>query len=558
MAAVRGEKDFDTTFQILQKNTGDIQAIRSRAFVLRNGQGQPIKMLGINIDRTREARLELELTKTTKFLEQTGDLAKVGGWELDIRTGTVHMTRQTQILHEIDEDYKPLPYATGSEWYPQEAWPVIKAAVTAAIERGVPYDLESPFITAKGRRIWVRVQGFPLVEDGRVTRLRGTFQDISERKKADEDLAIFKNVLDNATDFVGIFNTSLVPIYVNPFGRKLVGLSLDQDVGQTKLEEYYPDDLRAELVPFIESSMKSGGFWTGETEYRHFKSNERIAVADTHFSVRRAVDGEILGYAAIASDIRAEKKLQRDAEEASQQLEMERAKTLRNAKLASLGEMSAGIAHEINNPLTIIYGTVRALPKFLNNPDQLNAKIANIQSASERISKIVRSLRKFSRTAEKSDYKIYSLAEIIKEAIVLTGAKAQRHSTRLELESSADCRIFCDEIELEQVFVNMINNAIDAVKDLPDPWVILRLTESDRQLIVHVRDSGPGISPDVQKKLFQPFFTTKPVGQGTGLGLSIVKGILDEHQATIEILSHDPHTCFEIRFAKVEDKHDAS
>ena len=106
--------------------------------------------------------------------------------------------------------------------------------------------------------------------------------------------------------------------------------------------------------------------------------------------------------------------------------------------------------------------------------------------------------------------------------------------------------------------VNLINNAIDAVKKNSTKWVQVDLFEDGTAIILQVRDSGTGLSEEAQKKLFQPFFTTKPVGQGTGLGLSIVKGILDEHQATIEVITTEPNTCFEIRFKKAEVRQDAA
>ncbi len=431
--AIKGGQAFDTTFQVVHKETGALQEIRTRAFLIRDAGGKAVKMWGINLDRSREAEIENAFKSSTKFLEQTGALAKVGGWELDLKNGQVHMTKQTQIIHEIDENYVPPKYSTGGEWYPPEVWPTVQAAVKKALEDGTPYDLEAPFITAKNRRIWVRVQGFPVILDGKVVKLQGTFQDISERKRSEELLQVAK------------------------------------------------DDL-----------------------------------------------------------------------------ERERVKALHSAKLASLGEMSAGIAHEINNPLTIIYGTVRALPKFVTDPEQLAARIEKIQSASERIAKIVSPLRKFSRTSDKPEYKRHSLAEIVKEAIVLTDAKARRHSTKIEVDKRSECHVLCDEIEMEQVLVNLINNAVDAVKSLSEKWVRIQLQEVGGRVILRISDSGPRISSEIQQKLFQPFFTTKPVGEGTGLGLSIVKGILDDHHATIELVADDRHTCFEICFPKAEAKTDAA
>lgn len=232
-------------------------------------------------------------------------------------------------------------------------------------------------------------------------------------------------------------------------------------------------------------------------------------------------------------------------------LELERIKSTQNAKLASLGEMSAGIAHEINNPLAIIHGTAQSLPKFLNNPEKLHAKFKTIIAASERIEKIVKGLKKFSRSSEKTELSRHVLSAIVNESLTLTEAKSKNCDTPIMFKCSFTGEILCDEIEIEQVLINLINNAIDAVKILEERWVKIDLFETEEGIALQVRDSGKGLSPDVEKKLFQPFFTTKPVGQGTGLGLSIVKGILDEHNATIELLSQDANTCFELRFPKI-------
>jgi hypothetical protein len=112
-------------------------------------------------------------------------MAKVGGWELDVNTGLLNLSEVTKLIHEIDGTYAPPHFSDGSEWYPPEAWPSVEAAVKAALNHAQPYDMEAPFITAKGRQIWVRIQGFPVANAGKVTHLRGTFQDITERKQKD-------------------------------------------------------------------------------------------------------------------------------------------------------------------------------------------------------------------------------------------------------------------------------------------------------------------------------------------------------------------------------------
>lgn len=228
----------------------------------------------------------------------------------------------------------------------------------------------------------------------------------------------------------------------------------------------------------------------------------------------------------------------------------ERSKSIQSAKLASLGEMSAGIAHEINNPLAIIQANASLLQKYLNDPLKLAEKIESIKKSCARISKIISGLRKFSRSDESVPYELASIATIVTEALAFTDSKAKQHSVSTIVELKSDSTILCNEVEMEQALVNLINNAIDAAKSFPEKWVKVSVIEEGEYAVIRVIDSGNGIPDQVRDKIFQPFFTTKQVGEGTGLGLSITKGILDEHKATISIPSDLPNTCFEIRFLK--------
>lgn len=227
-------------------------------------------------------------------------------------------------------------------------------------------------------------------------------------------------------------------------------------------------------------------------------------------------------------------------------------KSIRSSKLASLGEMSAGIAHEINNPLAIISGSVDLLSKMVDDPVKFTERVASIQKATHRITKIVNGLRKFSRRSAGNNYTEHSLSAIVRESLILTETKSQRQNTRVTFELKSESLIRCDEVEIEQVVINLIANAIDAVDEIDERWVKVEVLEDSESVLLRVTDSGPGIPEEIRRKIFEPFFTTKPVGKGTGLGLSISKGILEEHEATISLVQDIPNTCFEIRFRKYE------
>ena len=142
------------------------------------------------------------------------------------------------------------------------------------------------------------------------------------------------------------------------------------------------------------------------------------------------------------------------------------------------------------------------------------------------------------------------MSGIIKEAIALTDAKSKRHDTPISFACVFDQPIRCDEVEIEQVVINLITNAIDALKNRAESWVKVELAVAAESVVVRVIESGPGEPEKFRQKLFDPFFTTKPVGEGTGTGLSITKGILDEHKATISVLTGVSNIFFEIWFKK--------
>lgn len=236
-------------------------------------------------------------------------------------------------------------------------------------------------------------------------------------------------------------------------------------------------------------------------------------------------------------------------------LDLEKLKVIQTAKLSSLGEMSAGIAHEINNPLMVIDSNLSLLQLIMHDPVKVEAKIKSAKGAVTRITKIVSGLRKFSRVSDSSKQPIL-FAPIIQESLNLTEIKAQKYSVTISVTNTCeDLVILGNDLELEQILINLINNSIDAVKEKPKElrWVKINVSSSQdgKKLCCEVIDSGNGIPVQYLQKLYDPFFTTKPVGEGTGLGLSIAKGIIDDHLGELVYDDKNPNTCFKIILNKV-------
>lgn len=393
---------------------------------------------------------------------------------------------------------------------------------------------------ADGRKNWITMNAMPF-ESPSGRKVVCTFSDVTALKNAQDEIRF---VLDALKIGVWKFNPVTQELYWDQSMYEVFDLNPSDFVGHYGAwESTLTPESKVQAVEELTMALK------GEKEFNtvfeiETKSKGKRFISGHGAVIRDQSDQPVMMYG-LNTDVTEQFKLENE-------LELERTKSLKNAKLASLGEMSAGIAHEINNPLAIISGSVGLLPRFVNDQEKFLAKIESIKKACARISKIVTGLRKFSRTGEKSQFKLHTLAEIGKEAVVLTELKSNRFNVNLIFECTTEKKVLCDEIEIEQVLVNLINNAIDAGKEQTGPWVKLVVFDDQNEVVLRVIDSGLGIPEHVRSRLFDPFFTTKKVGEGTGLGLSIAKGILDEHRATISLVAHSPNTCFEIRFAEAK------
>ena len=221
-----------------------------------------------------------------------------------------------------------------------------------------------------------------------------------------------------------------------------------------------------------------------------------------------------------------------------------------NSKMAALGEMAGGVAHEINNPLSIIVGkcgTVRTLVQQADfNREKIAFELEKIATTAGRIAKITTGLLAFSRSGEQDPPGQPLIREIVEETTAFCFEKFKARNVRLEVDygSVGEIKLTCRQSQISQVLLNLLNNALDEVQALPEKWVRLQIKLSETHVEFSVTDSGSGIPSDAVEKLFQPFFTTKPVGHGTGLGLSISKGLVESHGGKLYYDPKSPNTRF--------------
>jgi len=240
-------------------------------------------------------------------------------------------------------------------------------------------------------------------------------------------------------------------------------------------------------------------------------------------------------------------------------LEREKRAHMQDKKMATLGEVAVGIAHEINNPLTIIVSRLGHLEKNLIKKDMLLPEIADsikkVYQTVDRIVKIINGLRHFAYNGEEKKSPVV-LTKVISDSLELCQERLKKNDIELKIKKPTfDVEISAYDTQMIQVLLNLIINSLDAIKNLSEKWIEIEYKIEAETLKVIVRDSGTGLAADVADKIMNPFYTTKERGQGTGLGLSLSKSIVENHEGRLFYNSKSANTEFviELPYMRVLD-----
>lgn len=231
-----------------------------------------------------------------------------------------------------------------------------------------------------------------------------------------------------------------------------------------------------------------------------------------------------------------------------ERIDQQKSMLLESSKMATLGEMAGGIAHEINNPLAIIAGLNENMKLLLSEPNptlsEINPMLERVDSTVKRIALIVKGLKSISRQGTQDPMQYFSASKLMSETISLCKEKIESKNVTLNFSNSIETTILGRESQISQVILNLISNGLDAAGESQKRQVTVSTRIEGTKFQIRVADSGSGISQENEKKIFYPFFTTKEVGKGTGLGLSISKGIVEDHGGKLYLDRTSPETEF--------------
>ena len=281
---------------------------------------------------------------------------------------------------------------------------------------------------------------------------------------------------------------------------------------------------------------------------RHWTTEEQNFVGNISDFVSRAILAKEK-VCALQDLAQMKSCLEELVQERTKQVEDQRSRLFYSSKMASLGEMASGIAHEINNPLTIILGNAYLI-KSMNedvavNPVIMKEAVDRIVQTSFRIGKTINGLRYFSKDAHSDRPEEVIFSDVIEDTLALCKERFKSHGCQLELDiEEAQVLVSCQRVSLSQALLNLLNNSFDAIAHTNDKWIKISCKQTAQFLEIRIIDSGAGIPSHLQEKIMTPFFTSKPAGRGVGLGLSIVKTIIEKNGGEIAIDQECKNTCF--------------
>lgn len=376
-------------------------------------------------------------------------------------------------------------------------------------------------------------------------------RDITQRKRAEEQLRDVTERLSLATRTasIGIWDLDLRTKRAVWDDTSFEIFGMDKVVPMAYADfvrRVHPDDLAG-----VEASFERAvaGKTQDSVEFRVIRPDGSIrhvssvegAVLDEHDNVVRLVGTTV--------DITERKKMEK-------QIEASREQVATSARLSALGMMAGGVAHEINNPLAIIHASAADLLRHTKEEGAVSPAIVvrnsqRILETANRITRIIKSMRQLAREGSQDRFRPVSVAKIVEDTLEVCKERFRHHSVQLFApDVNPGLTVPCREVQVEQVLLNLLQNAFEAVVNQPgEKWIRLEVTEDGGAAMFSVIDSGPGVPSELRNQIMEPFFTTKEVGQGTGLGLSLSRTIIEEHGGKLELTENAGHSCFSFSLA---------
>ena len=525
--AIRDGVHIETEHRLIRPS-GEVRIVHSPGGLKRDASGRPYQMFGTCQDITDRKRAEEALKQTQFYLSEGQRLAHIGSWAFD--GSSQYWSEELYKIYGLD----PQNGAPSVEQYLALVHPQDRASTAENIrlmqEEHRGFDHIERIVRFDGQMRYVRRVAVSVVEHGVFKGFVGTTIDITEQELLTLELRREQAYLAEAQSLThaGSWACNLVTreiFHSSDENARLYGF--DPSQGPIPFDRYYGsillEDERA-IRPKLENAIGAGEDYDVEFRIRRTDGAIRFLRGIGHHNPTQEI-GEYFG---ITMDITDGKR----AEEERERLRQLEADLAHINRVNMMGELAAALAHEIKQPIAASVTSANALVRWLaHDPPDLErarATAARIEQDGNRAADVINSLQSFFRRGTPAKHQSVDLKEIIGEMTGLLRAEADRHSITINTELDADIpKFLANRVQLQQVLLNLMLNAIEAMKDTGGELTIRARADEDGRLLVSISDTGVGLLPESAERIFDPFHTTKP--QGTGMGLTITRSIIESY-----------------------------
>ncbi|EQC47403.1 PAS domain-containing sensor histidine kinase [Bacteriovorax sp. Seq25_V] len=479
--------------------------------------------------------LETHNSSDVQIYGEAKKLAQIGVWEYHVEANYVKWDDEVYKIYELSTS-TAMTLDRMQQFFRKESLDIFKQKLKDLIENTIPFDEELSFISGQFRPSTARFMA--KLSRGKETVVIGTIQDLTMTRKIERTAADYREAVDKSS-IVSITDRYGVITEVNDKFCQISKYSREELIGKSHnilKSDFHSNEFWKEMW----ETITRGDVWHGQIKNKA-KNGSFFWVDTTVIPFKNSI-GRIYQYLAIQRDFTENKRLNEEL--------------MVSEKLSSIGEISAQILHEVMTPLSIISLSIENLEDEIDELQLQGAKslpiktnLTEIKMNYEKIEEIFENMRSILVRKNQGESINVNIKTTIAKTLSLVNAKMKSRNIAVNYQAvNEKLNIFCTETDLSQIFLNLLNNAADAIEKLEDKWIEIKASADNSMIKIEFQDSGKGIPEEIRANIFETLFTTKGENRGTGLGMGVVKKLVERHLGKIYIDAEADHTTFVLTF----------